>query len=89
MNFSVFPRLDTATETDSDVLVIPELDGPDASSDGYRVILYNDDHTPVDLVILQVMKATQCTSEKAVQIILEVEQKGRAVCYRGDRGKCH
>jgi ATP-dependent Clp protease adaptor protein ClpS len=89
MKSSVFPRLDTSTETDSDVLVVPELDGPGSDGDGYRVILYNDDHTPVDLVIEQVMKATSCTPEKAVQITLEAHESGRAVCFRGSRGKCH
>jgi ATP-dependent Clp protease adaptor protein ClpS len=88
MKTLVFPRLDTATETESDVLVVPEIDGPGNSGDGYRVILYNDDHTPVDAVIEQVIKATQCSRQKSIQITIEAHEKGRAICYRGSRGKC-
>ena len=83
------PHLDTSTESESDVLVIPEPAEPSNSNSGYRVVLYNDDHTPIDAVIEQIIKATQCTLEKAVQITNEAHYKGRAVCYRGAREKCH
>lgn len=89
MKISVIPRLDSAHEADGDTLVVPQLDDPSTGGDGYRVIIYNDDHTPMDAVIEQIMKATQCSPEKAVQITLEAHHKGRAVCYRGARGKCH
>lgn len=85
------PRLDTATQEDleTDVLTVPEPADPTTSGDGFRVILYNDDHTPVDAVVKQVMKATACSIERAAQITLEAHHKGRAVCYKGGREKCH
>lgn len=83
------PRLDTSTQTESDVLVIPEPAEPTNSGSGYRVILYNDDHTPIDAVIEQIIKATECSLPKAVQITEEAHFKGRAVCFRGAREKCH
>jgi ATP-dependent Clp protease adapter protein ClpS len=86
---SSLPKLDTATEIESDVLTIPETQDPTNSGDGFRVIIYNDDHTPIDAVIEQLIKATQCSEPKAVQITLEAHHKGRAVCYRGAKEKCH
>ena len=84
----VFPHLQTLTDPESDVLVIPEIDGPDAG-DGFRVILYDDDHTPVDAVVEQIVKATGYSMEKAARITNEVEIKGRAICFNGAREKCH
>ena len=90
------PRLETV-ETDvkpleipdGDTLTIEATDDGDTASDGYRVVLYNDDHTPVDAVVKQIIKATQCSLIKATKITLEAHHKGRAVCFRGDKGKCH
>lgn len=58
------------------------------TSDGFRVILYNDDAHSFDEVILQLQKATGCTLEKAIDIMLEAHTKGRAVCYKGGRDDC-
>lgn len=54
----------------------------------YRVILYNDDHHSVDEVVLQIQKATGYDLYKATSIMLEAHTKGRAVCFRGERGQC-
>lgn len=93
MQPSFLPRLDSATETtpevEGDLLTIPEIAGPQKSGDGFRVILYNDDHTPIDVVVKQLIKATKCTLLKATKITLEAHHKGRAVCFRGAREKCH
>ncbi len=58
------------------------------TSGEYRVILYDDDHTPVDAVIEQLIKATKCSLLKATKITREVEAKGRGICFRGARDKC-
>ena len=88
------PRLDTAVQDpESDVLTIPEiipdLDDSDSSHGACRVILYNDEWHPIDQVIEQVMKACECGKLKAIKITLDAHRKGRAVCYQGNRGKCH
>ncbi len=75
-------------EEEGDVLTVERPDEPGSSGSDYRVILYNDDFHTVDDVIVQLMKATKCDLEKAVQITVEAHRKGRAVCFRGDRGKC-
>lgn len=61
----------------------------DEKSGAYRVILYNDDDHSVDEVTLQIMKATGCDVEKALEIMWEAHTQGRAVCFRGEREKCH
>ncbi len=95
MPFPFFPRQETAQpaiETnpapDGDTLTIERTDDGDDAKDGYRVLLYNDDHTPVDAVVKQIIKATQYSRLKATRITLEAHRKGRAICYRGARGKC-
>lgn len=60
----------------------------DQTSDGYRVILYNDEYHSMDEVIFQLQKATGCTVEKAIDIMLEAHTKGRAVCHKGGRDDC-
>jgi ATP-dependent Clp protease adapter protein ClpS len=59
------------------------------SGSPFRVILYNDDWHSMDEVVNQLQKATGCTVEKAVNITLEVDARGRGVCYHGDRDNCH
>ncbi len=60
----------------------------DRTSDGFRVLLYNDEHHSMDEVILQLQKATGCNLEKAIDIMIEAHTKGRAVCYKGGRDDC-
>lgn len=76
-------------DPDSDVLTIPELDDSDSDTGAYRVILYNDDWHPMDQVVQQITKACECSKLKALKIMLEAHRKGRAVCYKGDKSKCH
>ena len=84
------PRLGPAVaDPDSDVLSIPELDDNDSNTGAYRVILYNDDYHDVEEVIEQVMKACECDAERAVEITAQAHFTGRAVCYKGGKGKCH
>lgn len=88
------PRLDSAPEeteradAETGVLTVPEVDGPGTSGSNYRVILYNDDWHDFDDVIQQLIKATGCSEQKATHIALEAHEKGRAVCFRGNREKC-
>jgi len=88
-----FPRLETFPEPQREggglAVLEPELGEPDDGSGGYRVILYNDEIHGQDEVIEQVIKATGCDVEKAVHIMLEAHDKGRAICFKGGRGKCH
>lgn len=46
----------------------------------FRVVLLNDDFTPMDFVILVLERVFRLPHERAVQIMLDVHQKGRGVC---------
>jgi ATP-dependent Clp protease adaptor protein ClpS len=46
----------------------------------YKVLLNNDDYTPMDFVIEVLMRFFNLDAEKAQQIMLSVHYRGRAVC---------
>lgn len=54
----------------------------------WNVILVNDDWHTFEEVILQLMKATGCSIEKAQEITWKVHTEGEAVCYSGPRERC-
>lgn len=67
---------------------ISSTEATDQISDGFRVILYNDEYHSMDEVILQLQKATGCNLEQAIDIMFEAHTKGRAVCFKGGRDDC-
>ncbi len=46
----------------------------------YRVLLFNDDYTPMDFVVQILMVFFAMDQEKATQTMLTVHTKGKAVC---------
>ena len=46
----------------------------------YRVLLVNDDFTPMDFVVLVLMKFFSMDSDAAVRIMLDVHNKGTGEC---------
>lgn len=46
----------------------------------YAVLLVNDDYTPMDFVILVIQKFFDKTEEEASRLMLQVHEKGHAVC---------
>lgn len=52
----------------------------------YKVLLLNDDYTPMEFVVIVLQRHFQMTREKAVRIMLNVHQKGQGVCgvYTGE-----
>ena len=57
-------------------LVEPKLKKPSL----YRVILLNDDYTPMEFVIYVLQTFFSYDKEKATQIMLAVHTKGKGVC---------
>lgn len=46
----------------------------------YRVVLMNDDYTPMDFVVAVLMMFFNMDEEKATQIMLSVHTQGKGVC---------
>jgi ATP-dependent Clp protease adaptor protein ClpS len=46
----------------------------------YQVILCNDDYTPMAFVVLVLQQFFHLSEDVAVQLMMQVHQKGRAVC---------
>ena len=46
----------------------------------YRVILLNDDYTPMEFVIYILQSFFNLNQEKATQVMLAVHQQGKGVC---------
>jgi ATP-dependent Clp protease adaptor protein ClpS len=51
----------------------------------YKVILLNDDYTPMDFVVIILERFFTKTREQATRIMLDVHQKGIGVCGVYDR----
>lgn len=70
---------DRAPDYDGDLAVEeakPKLKPPPL----YRVIIHNDDYTPMDFVVHVLQLFFYMNREKATQIMLAVHTKGKAVC---------
>ena len=63
---------------DSDVLEEEEVQVKPPSL--YKVILNNDDYTPMDFVIEVLQKFFSMDLEKATQLMLSVHYEGKAIC---------
>lgn len=46
----------------------------------YRVLMLNDDYTPMEFVVLVLQRFFRMTSEEATQVMLHVHQRGVGVC---------
>ena len=46
----------------------------------YRVVLLNDDYTPMEFVILVLQKFFKMGREKATHVMLKVHREGKGVC---------
>ncbi|MCX6180010.1 MAG: ATP-dependent Clp protease adaptor ClpS [Chlorobiales bacterium] len=56
--------------------------------DAYRVVLFNDEEHSFDEVIEQIIKATQCSRQKAEKCTWEVHTRGRSIVYFGVMSSC-
>src|SRR3982074_3400009 len=46
----------------------------------YKVLLLNDDYTPMDFVVVVLQTVFAMSREKATQVMLQVHRGGRGVC---------
>ena len=66
----------------------PEYEEEILVKNPYRVILFNDEWHSFDEVINQIIKAVQCSYDKARDFAFEAHVKGKAEVYKGDLNKC-
>ncbi len=72
----------------STTLLEPKLDEKTETQRPWQVILFNDEEHSMDEVILQLQKATGCSLENAVQIMLTAHHEGQAVAFGGPFERC-
>ncbi|HEX9627076.1 MAG TPA: ATP-dependent Clp protease adapter ClpS [Acidiferrobacterales bacterium] len=65
---------------DRDGLVVEESKPKLKRPPLYKVILLNDDYTPMEFVVVVLERFFQKNREQATQIMLHVHQKGIGVC---------
>ena len=65
-----------------------ELEDSTSVDTEYRVFLFNDDHHTFDEVIEQLIKAINCSYEKARSFAFEVHVKGKAMVFSGNMQSC-
>lgn len=53
-----------------------------------KVILFNDNVHSFDEVIVQLIKAVHCSSDRAESYAMEVHTKGKACVYSGEWDEC-
>ena len=65
------PREDTVLETKKAKVKPPPM---------FKVLLLNDDYTPMDFVVMVLQKIFALSREKATQVMLKVHKEGIGVC---------
>lgn len=66
-------------QSDGEVLVAPAQTKPKRPP-FYKVVLLNDDYTPMDFVVTILEMIFRKDHEEAVEIMMQVHQKGAGVC---------
>ena len=74
--------LQTEPESVEDVDISTGTDNPS------KVILFNDEIHTFDEVIIQLMKAINCSAETAEGFAWEIHTKGKAAVYEGEMADC-
>lgn len=79
----VGPNVDTMAATRTDHRPVETEEATEQLTDEppmYRVVLLNDDFTPMDFVVQVLMQLFGMTFEEASAVMLEVHHNGRGVC---------
>jgi ATP-dependent Clp protease adaptor protein ClpS len=72
--------MSTEHPNDFDDLAIQEARPKLAKPPLYKVILLNDDYTPMEFVVVVLEKFFRMDHENATRIMLQVHQHGMAIC---------
>ncbi|HWA83635.1 MAG TPA: ATP-dependent Clp protease adaptor ClpS [Fimbriimonadaceae bacterium] len=72
----------------SQTLAEPRIDGPGVGSGRWMVVIFNDDHTPYDMVILALVRATGCDLREAEMETWEAHHFGKAPVHFSSKEEC-
>ena len=75
-------------DTQEDTLIKNDTTTEHLLGKPYNVILFNDDHHNMIEVSAQIIKATGCSPERAINIMMTAHTQGRAICFTGNRERC-
>ncbi|KUG26778.1 atp-dependent clp protease adaptor protein clpS [hydrocarbon metagenome] len=76
------------TEEKPNPIIEPEISEDISIGLPFKVVLYNDDWHTFDEVINQIIKAVNCSFEKARDLTFEVHVKGKAIVFHGPIPEC-
>lgn len=69
----------TIEDTTGDIAIKPSKTKPKLP-EMYKVVLINDDYTPMEFVVEVIQRFFHKTMEQATDIMLQVHTKGKGVC---------
>lgn len=67
-------------DNESDIAVLQDVKNKVKRPTMYRVVLLNDDYTPMDFVIDVLTTFFHMDSDKATEIMLTIHYKGKGIC---------
>jgi len=85
---STRPRLATPEPAEPQTETVQSEELEERVTTPWRVILFNDEIHTFDEVILQVIKATGCSSEQASRHAWTVHTQGKDCVYTGEFDEC-
>ncbi|WP_245228565.1 ATP-dependent Clp protease adapter ClpS [Pontixanthobacter sp. CEM42] len=71
---------DSSGGGDSDVGVVTKTQAKTKKPSQYKVLLLNDDYTPMEFVVIILKRFFRMDMEQATRVMLHVHQKGVGVC---------
>ena len=74
------PGRDNGTDDDSETGVVTRTRPKTKQPSNYKVLLLNDDYTPMEFVVLVLQRYFSMGIEDATRVMLAVHQKGVGVC---------
>lgn len=83
----MIPDVWVTSPGEEEVEVIDD-DTTNNTAEPWKVILYNDNIHSFDEVIMQLIKALGCGSQKAEEIAFEAHTKGKAIAFSGAFEEC-
>ena len=67
---------------------LEELQVTPVGTNRFMTVIFNNDHTPQDVVVAILIKATGCTAEEAMIEMWEAEHYGKAAVHFANESEC-